>query len=128
MLVLTVKINEAAAGLAEGSAGHQAVVDEGSTAPLSGNLPPDDRLPAVGGFEDGFDDGLVFAGSDQVGRCPPTDQQTHGSDENALACAGLPREDGQARFELQLEPIDNSQMLDAEESKHGTRSAILSDV
>ena len=47
------------------------------------------------------------------------EQEAHGFDEYRLAGARLTRQDVQARVEFDLNRVDDREVLDAQEAKHG---------
>jgi hypothetical protein len=73
--------------------------------------------------------GGLLARADEIAGGPFADKQTDGADEDRFAGAGLARQDVQARTELHLKRVDDSQVADAEESDHGIeRTPIISDL
>ena len=79
-----------------------------------------------GVFENRFDGGLRFAGSDEIGGGAGAEKQTDGFDEDGLAGAGLSRQDIEPGFELDLDGLDHRQVADAEETQHARGTAIVS--
>ena len=61
----------------------------------------------------------LLAGPHQVARRAGAEQQADGLDEDRLAGAGLARQHGEAGVELDLEPLDDGEMLDAQIAQHG---------
>ena len=97
--------------------------------PCDGDLAADDDFAAVGAFEDGLNRRGVFAGADEVGAGAAADEQVDGLDEHGLARAGFAGEDVEARFELDLESVDDRQVAHAEKAKHvETGTPIVSDL
>ena len=82
VFVLAVQFDEAVRQVLEGGRGGERAVDEGAAAALRRDLAAHDRLRAVGGFEDGFDRGEVFAGSQEVLGGAAAKQQADGFDED----------------------------------------------
>ena len=69
------------------------------------------RLHASGGV----------ARADEIRRCASPKQQIEGADDDRLSGACLAREDNKTRGELDFEPVDHRQILDAEEPDHARR-------
>ena len=125
--MLAVEIDERAGGLAQRRAGDERAVDERAAASLRRDLAPDDHFRAVRPFEHRLDGGGLLAGPHELGAGAPADEQPDGADEDGFAGAGLTREDVEAGRELELEPVDDGEVGDAEEPNHrGT--PILSDL
>ncbi len=118
MFVLSVQVDEPAAGVAQRGARRQCAVDQRAAASLGRDFAPHDQLAPVLGFEDCLDGGQLFAGAHEIGGGASADQQSNGPHENALAGTGLPRQDREAGLEFQLEPVDDREVLDAEETQH----------
>ena len=120
VLVLSVQIDKAAAKLPQRRTRRERAV-HGSAAPtLRRDFAADDDLLAGWRLEDGFDRGRLFAGADQVRGRSSTHQEANRSDEDGFAGASFASQDVQARLEFELEPIDDGEMSDREESQHGS--------
>src|SRR5690606_5406577 len=78
VFVLPVQVDEGPASLAQRRARDERSIDEGAASSLRGDLPPDDQLFAVGRVENSFDDGLIFARPDEIGRGAAADDQPDG--------------------------------------------------
>src|SRR5215207_9939617 len=126
MLVLTVKVYQAAARVPQRGTRCQHAVDGCAAASKDGYLTADDRLPAVGGFENGFDGRLLLPCPDELGGGATSDQETDGPDQDALARPCLSGQNREPRLKLEFETIDDCEMLNSEKAEHWTRSAILS--
>ena len=89
----------------------------------------DDDLASVGPIEDGLDRRQFLASAYEIGAGAGADQQVDGFDEHRFAGAGFPGQQVQARFELDLELIDDRQVAHGEEAKHGgTGTAMISNL
>src|SRR5688572_12520531 len=125
MLVLAVHLDELVRQLAERARGGERAVDERSAAALVRDLPSHDRLAAVGALEDCLDGGLRFARADEIRRGAGAEQETHGLDEDGLAGPRLPRQDVEARLELDLDGLNHREAADAEEAEHVGGTSIV---
>ena len=70
-------------------------------------------------LEDGLDRRGVLAGADEVAGRAAAEQQADRLDEDRLAGAGFARQDVEAGLEFDLDGVDDRQVADAQEAKHG---------
>ena len=91
MLVLAMQLDQPVRQIFERRGGRERAVDEGAASALRGDLASDDQLAAVLGFEDGFDGGEVFAGTNEVPSGATAEQQADGFDEDGFSGAGFAR-------------------------------------
>ena len=118
MLVLTVQLDESIRQILERRGGGQRAVDERAAAALRRDLAAHDQLAAVGGFEDRFDRGEVFAGADQILSGASAEQQADGFDEDGLAGAGLARQDVERLFKVDGDRLDDREVADGQVADH----------
>ena len=79
--------------------------------------PPVDRGQA-GGLEDGGDLGALAAGAHDARARPVPQDETERVEQNRLAGAGLAREHGHPRADLEGHPLDDGQVADLELGQH----------
>src|SRR4029453_9382339 len=101
--------------------GGERAVDERAAPSLRGQLAPDDDLTAVD-LEQRLNCCRVLAGSHTLARRAATEQQADGFDEDRLARAGFTRQDVEAGVEIDLEPLDDGQVFDAQIPQHGEKA------
>ena len=116
--VLAVEVDELPPERLQGGHGGQLVVDEHPAPPLRGDLAPENDLAPVIGVEHGLHDGLVFTGAYQLGGRPPPDEQMQRAEHDRLAGARLAGEHGEAGAELDVDPLDDRKIPDAEIPNH----------
>jgi hypothetical protein len=118
MLVLAVQLDEPRRQFLQRSGRGQGAVDESAAPALRGDLAAYQELfPAV--LENRLDRGDVLASANQVPGCPPPSSRPTASTSIDLPAPGLARQDVQARVEFDLNRVDDRQVLDAQEAKHG---------
>lgn len=116
VLVLSVQVDERRGELAQNRRRSEGAINECATAPsLRRNFAPDDHFRPVGLLEDRLDGCGIFARSHEVARRAAARQESDRADEDGFAGPGFSREHTQARLELELEPIDDGKIADAEE-------------
>ena len=120
MFVLPVHFEQASGQIAQGARGGQRAVDERAAAALRGDLAADDHV-LLPGVEDGLDGRELLAGSHEIARRAGAEQQADRLDEDGLAGAGFTGQDGEPRLEVDLEPFDDGQVLNAQKAQHGGR-------
>jgi hypothetical protein len=116
VFVLPVEIDERRCQLPERTGRSERAVNERPAAStLRRNLASNDQLRSIVPLENGFDRRGVFTGSHEIARGTAAGKQADGPYQDGFAGTGFAREDTQSRLELQLEPIDDGEMADAEE-------------
>src|SRR5262249_22487351 len=118
MLVLSVQFDEARRQLAQGRRRRERTVDESPAAALRGDLAADEELFSAT-FEDSFDRRGFLPRSHQLSGCPTAQEQPHGLGQARLSGAGLACQHVETGVELYLRPIDDREMGNAQEAKHG---------
>ena len=135
MLVLAVEGEQALPQAPQVGDGGGAAVDVRAGAPVGAHAPREHDLLGVGGEqlaalavqlrgqrEAALDIGLGGPGAHDPGARAPAEQQVEGVREHGLAGAGLAGEDVQPRRQLELGPLDQQQVLDAQLVQHARRS------
>jgi hypothetical protein len=68
--------------------------------------------------EGGFELGLIFPGTNLVGRGPPADQQGDGINEERLSGSGLPGQDRKPGLELKTQLLNEREIDNAQLGEH----------
>ena len=109
VFVLPVQLHQPGGQVLErGGRGERARHERAAPA-LRGNLAADDHLVAAG-LEDGFDDGEVLAGADEIRRGAAAEEQPDRFDEDGFSGAGLAGQDVERRFKLDGHRFDDREI------------------
>ena len=135
VLVLAVEGEQALPQALQVGDGGGAAVDVRAGPPVGADAPREHDLLGVGGEqlaalgvqlrgqrEAALDVGLGGAGAHDPGAGAPAEQQVEGVGEDGLAGAGLAGEDVQPGGQLELGPLDQEEVLDAQFVQHNRRS------
>ena len=134
MGVLAVDLHEELADVAQALHGDRPPVDEGPRAAVAADGPAQHAGPLgvgelelgearldrgqAGGLEDGGDLGALAAGAHDARARPVPQDETERVEQNRLAGAGLAREHGHPRADLEGHPLDDGQVADLELGQH----------
>ena len=118
VLMLAVEVEHLPADGLQPADGRQRVVDEGPAAALRRDFPAEHDLFARACLQRRLHHRLRRSGAHQVGRGPRAGNQAQRPEHNRLAGAGLARQHRESGLELQIQPLDDSKILDAEEPNH----------